>query len=108
MLNKLKLKVIFPITADLNDEELSETQRMSMGLKDGDQYETEWGYYDYENDIVLQLNPKCFKPKDRDNKKYYTQVIFSSELIVYADGKPEIAAKAIDDYVNGLSSKTPQ
>lgn len=106
MLNKLKLKVIFPITADLNDEELSETQRMSMHLKDGDQYESEYGYYDYDNDIVLQLNPKCFKPKDGVNKKYYTQVIFSSELVVLADGKPEVVAKIIDDYIKGLLDKS--
>jgi hypothetical protein len=102
MINKLKLKVIFPVTESLDGEELSEVQRMSMGLKDGDQYESEWGFYDYENDIVLQLNPKCFKPKDRENKKYYTQVVFSSELIVYADGKPEVVAKAIEDYVSTL------
>ena len=106
MLNKLKLKVIFPITEDLNEEELSETQRMSMHLKDGDQYESEYGYYDYDNDIILQLNPKCFKPKDAVNKKYYTQVIFSSELVVLAEGKPETIAKIVDEYVKGLVDKS--
>lgn len=106
MLNKLKLKIIFPITADLVGEELSETQRMSMHLKDGDQYESEWGFYDYENDIILQLNPRCFKPKDSVNKKYYTEVIFSSELVVQAEGKPEVVAKAIDDYIKSLPKPT--
>jgi len=103
MLNWLKIKVIFPITAGLNDlEEVSEVQRMQMGIKDGDQYETEWGYYNIGQDMPIQLNPCCFIPRDKVNKKYYTQVIFSSELIILAEGKPESVYKVIEDYINSL------
>jgi len=45
MLNWLKIKVIFPITAGLDNEEVSEVQKIQMGLKDGDEYEVEWGRY---------------------------------------------------------------
>lgn len=103
MLNWLKLKVIFPITAGLEDsEEVSEVQRMQMHLKDGDQYEFEYGYYNLGQDMIIHLNPKCFIPKDKQNKKYYTQVIFASEYVVLVDGKPESIYKQIEDYIDSL------
>lgn len=111
-LNWLKLKVIFNVTAGLDgSEEISEVQRMQMGLKDGDQYETELGIYPVHIDPIMKLNPKCFIPKDKQNKKYYTEVIFQSEFIIYADGKPEVVYKAIEDYYSQFpeleESKSP-
>jgi len=47
MLNWLKLKVIFPITAGLDNEEVSEVQKLQMGIKDGDEYESELGIEEY-------------------------------------------------------------
>ena len=95
-----KLKVIFPLTVGLDDsEEVDEIKRLQMGLKDGDQYETEFGFYPIHLDQIIKLNPKCFVPKDKQNKKYYTEVIFQSEHVVYADGKPEIVYKALEDYM---------
>ncbi len=107
MLNWLKIKVIFPITAGLDNEEVSEVQRIQMGIKDGDQYETEQGIYQLTEDFtILQLNPRCFIPKDKVNKKYYTEVVFSDGNIIYADGKPESVYKQIEDYIDSFTSGT--
>ena len=104
MLNWLKLKVIFTITQGLDSEELSETQRMSMHLKDGDQYETGTAVYQLREDFTIsQLNPRCFVPKDRDNKKYYTEVVFSDGNIIYADGKPEAVYQVIEEYIDSFT-----
>jgi len=108
MLNWLKIKVIFPITAGLDNEEVSEVQKIQMGLKDGDEYEVEWGRYniDQEEDRILHLTPKCFIPKGKENKKYYTEVYFANESIIYADGKPESVYKQIEDYIDSFTSGT--
>lgn len=103
MTDCLKLKIIFPITAGLDDsEEVSEVQRMQMGLKDGDQYETEFGFYPLELDPIIKLNPKCFIPKDKKQKKYYTEVIFQSEFIVFAEGKPVDVYETIKEYMKTI------
>lgn len=103
MLNWLKIKVIFPITAGLDNEEVSEVQRIQMGLKDDDQYETETGIYQLTDEFTIyQLNPRCFIPKDKVNKKYYTEVVFSDGNIIYADGKPESVYKQIEDYIDSF------
>ena len=107
MLNWLKIKVIFPITAGLDNEEVSEVQRIQMGIKDGDQYETEQGIYQLTEDFTIhQLNPRCFIHKDKVNKKYYTEVVFSDGNIIYADGKPESVYKQIEDYIDSFTSGT--
>jgi hypothetical protein len=103
MLNWLKIKVIFPITAGLDNEEVSEVQKLQMGIKDGDQYETEYGVYQLsENFTICQLNPRCFIPKDKVNKKYYTEVVFSDGNVIYADGKPESVYDTIDKYIQSF------
>ena len=105
MLNWLKIKVIFPITAGLDDEEVSEVQRIQMGIKDGDEYETSYGIYQLREDFTIsQLNPRCFIPKDKTNKKYYTELVFSDGNIIYADGKPESVYSVIEEYIDSFPS----
>ena len=103
MLNWFKIKVIFPITTGLDgNEEVSEVQRIQMGLKDGDQYETGIGIYPIHLDQIIKLNPKCFIPKDKQNKKYYTEIIFESEYIICADYKPEAVYDALEEYFDSF------
>jgi hypothetical protein len=104
MLNWLKLKVIFPITAGLDNEEVSEVQKLQMGIKDGDEYESELGIYQLREDFTIsQLNPRCFIPKNKVNKKYYTEVVFSDGNIIYADGKPEAVYQVIEEYIDSFT-----
>jgi len=100
----LKIPIIYPITSDfLTNEELSEVDRIKLNnegiLED---FETTDGYYNLSNDAICQLNPKCFVPKGKTNKKYYTEIIFESGNIVYALGKPATVYDAINSYVDSL------
>ncbi|MDJ0503741.1 MAG: hypothetical protein PX635_00635 [Nostocales cyanobacterium LE14-WE12] len=104
MLNWLKLKVIFPITAGLDNEEVSEVQKLQMGIKDGDEYESELGIYQLREDFTIsQLNPRCFIHKNKVNKKYYTELVFSDGNIIYADGKPEAVYQVIEEYIDSFT-----
>lgn len=103
MQDGLKLKIIFPITTKLDDgseeSEADEIQKIQAGLQNGDEYETEFGIYDIVLNPIIHLNPKCFIPKGKDQKKYYTQIVFQSEHVVCADGKPEKVYGIIQEYL---------
>lgn len=93
-----EIDIIYPITTSLLDsEELSETQRLTLHLKDG--YKTDKGYWNLTDDPICQLNPRCFIPNDGENNKYFTEAVFLSGSVSYAVGKPESVLLKIKEYV---------
>jgi len=96
-----KIPIIFPITSGFaSKEDLSEIDIIKMkneGLENQD-VETDMGFYNLVNDPICQLNPKCFIPKGKFNKKYYTEIIFASGDKVYALGRPSSVYEAINKY----------
>ena len=101
----LKLPIIHVVTSGLNEEELSEIEEIQLrneGLLDGDEVEVSFGYFNVGVDTIKRLNPKCFVPKDRKRKRYYTEVVFDSGDMEWADGKPEEIYKLISEYIDSL------
>ena len=95
----LKLKVIFPINSGFTDEQINEIE--SIRLKNEgivSDFEIELGYFNIGNDNICQLNPKCFIPNGKTNKKYYTEVIFTSGNTIYALGKPVDVYDQLNQY----------
>ena len=98
-LNWLKLDVLYPIQSGLNDEEMSEIDTIrlkSEGIEDG--YETGTAYCNIGNDPIVQINPRCFIPKGKQNRKYYSEIVFSSGTVIFGLGKPEVIYQKIADY----------
>lgn len=92
-----KIDIIYPVTSGLIEgEELTEMERLTYHLKDG--YKVDSGYWDLISDPICQLNPRCFIPKDGENNKYFTEVVFLSGNLAYAVGKPDSVLIKINDY----------
>jgi len=99
-----KIPIIYPITSDfLTEEELSEVERIKLNnegiLED---FETDIGYFNLVKDPIVMLMPKCFIPKGKVNKKFYTEIIFASGMIAYALGKPATVYEAFCKYIDEL------
>ena len=102
----LKLPIISPVTSGLTEEEISEVEAIKLrneGLLNGDEVEVGFGYYNIGVDTIKRLSPKCFIHKDRVRKRYYTEVVFDSGDVEWADGKPEEIYKLIRDYTDSLT-----
>lgn len=109
----LQLNVIYPLTSSFNsNEEVSEVEQIRLrneGLLDDDQVETGVGYYNLARNGISQLNPKCFVPKGKVNKKYYTEIYFDDGDVIYALGKPSDVYEKINAYYASLPAPpTPQ
>ena len=100
-LDWFKIKVLYPLTKDLSDSEPNEIASMQSKGEDSflDGYGTDMGYYDISNDAIVQINPKCFKPNDRVNKRYCSEIVFASDKIIYASDKPEDVYKQLEEYL---------
>lgn len=100
----LKLRIIYPITSGLveDDTEDSELRRIRLEQADSDGYEQDWGYLNLAIDPIAQLEPCCMIPKGNKNKKFYTQITLQSGNLVMAVGKPEDVYKQIEEYLNAL------
>lgn len=102
-LNWLKLDCIYPISSGLNEEEIGEVERIQL-RNEGifDDYEQGVAILNLGNDPITHMIPKCFIPKGKVNKKYYTEIILASNNVIYAVGKPEQVYDKITEYVDSL------
>lgn len=101
-----KIPIIYPVTSDfLTEEEISEIDRIKLNNEGllGD-FETDIGYFNLVKDPIVMLMPKCFIPKDKVNKKFYTELIFASGMVAYALGKPTSVYEAFCKYIDDLPS----
>jgi hypothetical protein len=97
----LKLDVLFPIQSGLDNEEISEIDTIrlkSEGIEDG--FEVGTAYCNVGNDPIVQINPRCFIPKGKQNRKYYSEIVFQSGTIIYGLGKPDVIYQKLSDYVD--------
>jgi hypothetical protein len=101
-INWFKIPIIYPLTASfLTEEEISEVDRIKLnneGLLND--FETDTGYFNLLQDPIVMLMPKCFIPKDKVNKKFYTELIFASGMVAYALGKPSSVYEALTKYID--------
>lgn len=98
-LHWLKLDVMFPIQSGLDNEEMSEIDTIrlrSEGIEDG--FETGTAYCNIGHDPIVQINPRCFIPKGRQNRKYYSEIVFQSGTIIYGIGKPDLIYSKLSEY----------
>lgn len=108
-LNWLELEVYYPIDASLfESEELSEIEKLSAGIVEG--YEIGTAYFNVNQATIQSLLPKCFIPKGKQNKKFYTEVIFNDGSFAFAVDKTIEVYKKIDTYLDGFADddKTPE
>lgn len=100
-LNWFEIEVYYPIDASLFDnEELSEVDRLTAGIVEG--YEIGTAYFNLGQSSIQSLLPKCFIPKGKTNKKFYTEITFVDGSFAMATLKPfEVYAK-IDEYLTNL------
>lgn len=101
MLNWFEIDVYMPLSADLfSDEEQNEIDKIklaSAGINDA--YEIAKAYYNLAQNSITALNPKCFIPKGKTNKKYYTEIIFTNGDYALAVGKSIDVYEKIKEYV---------
>ena len=100
-LNWFEIEVYYPIDASLFDnEELSEVDRLTAGIVEG--YEIGTAYFNLGQSSIQSLLPKCFIPKGKTNKKFYTEIIFSDGSFAMATLKPFEVYNKIDEYLTNL------
>lgn len=109
-LSWFEIEVYYPIDASLfENEELSEVEKLSAGIVEG--YEVGTAYFNLGQSTVQSLLPKCFIPKGKSNKKFYTEIIFNDGSFAFATEKPTEVYNKLDDYLEKLakedSSDTP-
>lgn len=101
------LPVIHNIDSEFNcsDElnEIDEIRRKAKGLIED--FETTNGYFSLGRNTIIQLSPKAFIPKDRENRKYYTEVVFENGEVVFSVGKPEVIYQKLNEYYNSIAGK---
>ena len=105
MLKPLKIKIIYPTNRTISEEEVDEEvneidliKNKANNLEYG--YKYDWGYFFLDQDMIVQLNPKCVLKKGNEQITYYTEVVFQSGNIALAQGRPEVIYKLIDEYLN--------
>jgi hypothetical protein len=100
-LNWLEIEVYYPIDASLfENEELSEVEKLSAGIVEG--YEVGIAYFNISQATIQSLLPKCFIPKGKQNKKFYTEIIFNDGSFAFATAKPTEVYGMIDEYLEGF------
>jgi hypothetical protein len=101
-LNWFEIEVYYPIDASLFEAEveLSEVEKLSAGIVEG--YEIGIAIFNLGKSTVQSLLPKCFIPKGKSNKKFYTEVIFDDGSFAFATAKPLEVYAIIDDYLENL------
>lgn len=94
-----EIEVYYPIDASLfENEEMSEVEKLSAGIVEG--YEIGIAYFNLGQSQIQSLLPKCFIPKGKSNKKFYTEIIFIDGSFAFATLKPNEVYKLIDDYLD--------
>jgi hypothetical protein len=101
-----KIEIIYPITASLHEkDELDEIQMMRIG---GDEFITDFGYFNLVDDPILQIVPRCIIPKGKTYKKYFLDLIFASGNMAFAVGKQESVFKQIAEYEKDLIGRVAE
>lgn|SRR5574343_1127155 len=93
-----EVEIIYQKVTSLNniEEEDDEIDR----LRGVDDYYIDVGYWDLETDPIAKIEPRCFIPKGKTNKKYFSEVVFQSGNLSYANYKPTELKKMLDSYLN--------
>lgn len=100
-LNWLELEVYFPIDASLfESEEMSEVEKLSAGIVEG--YEIGVAYFNIAQNTIQSLLPKCFIPKGKTHRKFYTEVIFTDGSFAFVTSKPNDVYVMIDEFIEKL------
>lgn len=91
-----KAEIIYSITNVIHSEtdELDEIDRLRIG----DEFVTDYGYFNLVADPVVQINPKCVIGRGKTNRKYISQIVFQSGNVSYMVGKPETIIDLFDKY----------
>ena len=103
-LNWFKFECIYPLNYSFTGEdELSEVEQIKL-KNEGifDEYETGIGILNIGQDTIVHLIPKCFIPKGKINKKYYTEIVMKSGDIIYAVGKAEQLYDKLNEYLDSV------
>lgn len=96
-----EIEVYYPVDASLfEDTELSEIEKLSAGIVEG--YEIGIAIFNLGQSQIQSLLPKCFIPKGKSNKKYYTEIIFIDGSFAFATAKPTEVYNKIDEYLDSL------
>lgn len=100
-LNWFEIEVYYPIDASLfEDTKLSEIEKLTAGIVEG--YEIGTAYFNLGQNQIQSLLPKCFIPKGKTNKKFYTEITFIDGSFALATAKPSDVYSKIDDYLDNL------
>lgn len=92
-----EVEILYPVTSSLlDDEELSETEKLSNHLVDD--FMIGVGYWDLTQDPIARIEPKCIIPKGKTNKKHFSEVVFVSGNVTYCNLKPEELKRKLDDF----------
>jgi len=100
-LNWFKFDCIYPLTSDFNSgEELGEIERLNL-QNEGilDDYEIGTAILNLGQDTIVHLIPKCFIPKGKTNRKYYTEIVMKSGDVIFALGKPDMVYDKLNAYL---------
>lgn len=106
-LNWFEIEVYYPIDASLFDNsELTEIEKLTAGIVEG--YEVGTAIFNLGQNTIHSLLPRCFIPKGKTNKKFYTEVIFSDGSFALAVEKPKEVYKKIEDYLSNLTDSSKE
>lgn len=101
-----QLSIIYPLSSNFDsDESISEVDQIKLrneGLLDDDEVEIGTGYYNLARNAISQLNPKCFVPKGKMRKRFYTEVVFDDGDVIYANAKPSDVYDKLGEYYLSL------
>lgn len=100
-----KIEVIYKLTAGLDAEELSEIEQIQLkseGLLNGDDFEKGEAYINLGLNPIKSLEPRCFVPKGKQYKKYFTEVVFDDGTAVNADYKSGELYAILKEYYNQI------
>lgn len=107
-LNWFKIDVLYKLAYGFDGEEPNEVERIQLkneGLFNGDEYEKDTCIVSIVKDPILRIEPRAFVPKGKTNKKYYSEIIFESGNVVFADGKPVDVYEKLNNYYNTLPTE---
>lgn len=82
----------------LTESDVDEIRRMQNHLKDGDDFEVDWGYWNLIDDPIAQINPRKFMPDKCANYKHFSEVVFISGNVSFAVGRPETLEQKLNEY----------
>lgn len=100
-----KIEVIYKLTAGLDAEELTEIEQIQLkseGLLNGDDFEKGEAYINLGLNPIKSLEPRCFVPKGKQYKKYFTEVVFDDGTAVNADYKSGELYSLLKEYYNQI------